>query len=282
MRRFKTLIQEMAAVNVADLNTEFISKAERVISFNLSPNNFTNLEFKNEIQYLIKKHYFPKFDLSKTIKGQPTVKKLNALIEPLKSKYPSMYNKLHNYNLKGVGPGEATLYFLLDDGYLGGGTSGGIDMTVGSTPYEIKAALVNSQKTHVSGFKLGAGVDYKRIITELMKMKDEYGIKTTGKGKEEIPGKSGIMVMRERDPQKMAKLDKEFQKECRDYFGNKQVIFISNNSSSKIDKEFPDAGKQKVLSASGGTIISIQKVNPLKCQIQVVTQGVIKPIISLK
>ena len=66
MRRFKTFIQEMAAVNVADLNTEFISKAERVISFNLSPNNFTNLEFKNEIQYLIKKHYFPKFDLSKT------------------------------------------------------------------------------------------------------------------------------------------------------------------------------------------------------------------------
>ena len=58
MRRFKTFIQEMAAVNVADLNTEFISKAERVISFNLSPNNFTNLEFKNEIQYLIKKHYF--------------------------------------------------------------------------------------------------------------------------------------------------------------------------------------------------------------------------------
>ena len=49
-----------------------------------------------------------------------------------------------------------------------------------------------------------------------------------------------------------------------------------------LDKEFPDAGKQKVLSASGGTIISIQKVNPLKCQIQVVTQGVIKPIISLK
>ena len=75
---------------------------------------------------------------------------------------------------------------------------------------------------------------------------------------------------------------KEFQKECRDYFGNKQVIFISNNASSKIDPEFPDAGKQKVLSASGGTIISIQKVIPAKCQIQVVTQGVIKPIISLK
>jgi len=282
MQRFRTFLKEMAAVNVADLNTEFISKAERVISFNLSPNNFTSLEFKNEIQYLIKKHYFPKFDLSKTLKGQPSVKKLNSLIEPLKSQYPSMYNKLHNYNLKGVGPGEATLYFLLDDGYLGGGASGGVDMTVGSTPYEIKAALVNPAKTHVSGFKLGAGVDYKRIITELMKMKDEYGIKTTGKGKEEIPSKSGIMVMREKDPARMARLDKEFQKECRDYFGNKQVIFISNNASSKVDPEFPDAGKQKVLSASGGTIISIQKVIPAKCQIQVVTQGVIKPIISLK
>ena len=115
------------------------------------------------------------YNLMKKIKNM-ILKKLNSLIEPLKSQYPSMYNKLHNYNLKGVGPGEATLYFLLDDGYLGGGASGGVDMTVGSTPYEIKAALVNPAKTHVSGFKLGAGVDYKRIITELMKMKDEYGI----------------------------------------------------------------------------------------------------------
>lgn len=68
MRRFKTFIQEMAAVNVADLNTEFISKAERVISFNLSPNNFTNLEFKNEIQYLIKNIIFQNLIYLKQLK----------------------------------------------------------------------------------------------------------------------------------------------------------------------------------------------------------------------
>ena len=80
----------------------------------------------------------------------------------------------------------------------------------------------------------------------------------------------------------MAELDGLFQKECRDYFGNKNVIFMSNNASQKIDPEFPDAGKQKVLSKGSGTCISIQKINPLKCKIQVVTQGIIKPIISLK
>ena len=115
-----------------------------------------------------------------------------------------------------------------------------------------------------------------------MKMKQMYGIKTTGKGKEEIPSKSGIEVFRQKDPKKMAELDGLFQKECRDYFGNKQVIFMSNNASQKIDPEFPDAGKQKVLSKGSGTCIAIQKVNPIKCKIQVVTQGIIKPIISLR
>ena len=35
MRRFKTFIQEMAAVNVADLDTEFLKRAQKITSFNL-------------------------------------------------------------------------------------------------------------------------------------------------------------------------------------------------------------------------------------------------------
>lgn len=282
MQRFRTYLKEMAAVSINDLDMSFIKRAERVTSFNLSSTDFQSVKNKAEIQHLIKKHFFPNFDLDKTIKDQPTAKALNDLIDDLQRESFSMYNKLHNYPLSGVGPSEATLYFLCDKAHLGGGSSAGVDLKVGSTEYEIKAALVNAQKTHVSGFKLGAGTDFKPIIRELMQMKEMYGIKTTGKGKEEIPSKSGIEVFRQKDPKKMADLDKMFQKECRDYFGNKQVIFMSNNASQKIDPEFPDAGKQKVLSKGSGRCISIQKVNATKCQIQVVTQGIIKPIISLR
>ena len=282
MQRFRTYIKEMAAVSINDLDMAFIKRAERVTSFNLSASDFQSINNKAEIQHLIKKHFFPDFNLDKTIKDQPTAKALNELIDELQRESFSMYNKLHNYPLSGVGPAEATLYFLCDKAQLGGGGSAGVDLKVGAKEYEIKAALVNAQKTHVSGFKLGAGVDYKAIIKELMQMKDMYGIKTTGKGKEEIPSKSGIEVFRQKDPKKMAELDKLFQKECKDYFGTHEVIFMANNASQKLDPEFPDAGKQKVLSKGSGRCIAIQKVNPLKCKIQVVTQGIIKPIISLK
>ena len=250
------------------------------VSADITP--FQKTKNKAEIQHLIKKHFFPNFDLDRTIKDQPTANALNELIEDLQRENFSMYNKLHNYPLSGIGPAEATLYFLCDKAHLGGGSSAGVDLKIGTKEYEIKAALVNAQKTHISGFKLGAGTDFKPIVSELMKMKQMYGIETTGKGKEEIPSKSGIEVFRQKDPKKMAELDGLFQKECRDYFGNKQVIFMSNNASQKIDPEFPDAGKQKVLSKGSGTCIAIQKVNPIKCKIQVVTQGVIKPIISLR
>lgn len=272
----------MAAVSINDLDMTFIKRAERVTSFNISSTDFQSKKNKAEIQHLIKKHFFPDFDLDKTIKGQPTAAALNDLITDLQSESFSMYNKLHNYPLNGIGPAEATLYFLCDEAQLGGGSSAGVDLKIGSTDYEIKAVLSNAQKTHVSGFKLGAGTDFKKIITELMSMKELYGIKTTGKGKEEIPSKSGIEVFRQKDPAKMAALDKLFQRECADYFGNKQVIFMANNASQKIDPEFPDAGKQKVLSKGSGKCISIQKVIPSKCKIQVVTQGIIKPIIALK
>jgi len=282
MQRLKYYLKEMAAVSINDLDMTFIKRAERVTSFNISAKDFQSINNKAEIQHLIKKHFFPNFNLDRTIKNQPTAAQLNELIEDLQSENFSMYNKLHNYPLSGIGPSEATLYFLCDKSHLGGGSSAGVDLKIGSKEYEIKAALINAQKTHVSGFKLGAGTDFKRIVRELLKMKELYGVKTTGKGKEEIPSKSGIEVFRQKDPKRMAELDKMFQKECRDYFGNKQVIFMSNNASQKIDPEFPDAGKQKVLSKGSGKCISIQKVNAAKCKIQVVTQGIIKPIISLR
>ena len=120
MQRFRTFLKEMAAVNIADLNTEFLKRAQKVTSFNLQTKDFESLQYKAEIQHLFHMHFFPDFDLDNTIKGDIKMDVANKLIKQLKSEDRTNFNKLHYYNLKGVGPGEATLYFLCDKAMLGG------------------------------------------------------------------------------------------------------------------------------------------------------------------
>ena len=46
----------------------------------------TSLKYKKEIQHLFHMKYFPKFDMDGTIKGQPTVGKVNSVLKELKKK----------------------------------------------------------------------------------------------------------------------------------------------------------------------------------------------------
>ena len=54
MKKFKTHIQEMAAVNAANLDTGFLKRAQKITSFNLRSFDFESLKHKAEIQFLIK------------------------------------------------------------------------------------------------------------------------------------------------------------------------------------------------------------------------------------
>ena len=90
MQRFRTFLKEMAAVNIADLNTEFLKRAQKVTSFNLQTKDFESLQYKAEIQHLFHMHFFPDFDLDNTIKGDikindAAIKFLDAKIEALKA-----------------------------------------------------------------------------------------------------------------------------------------------------------------------------------------------------
>src|SRR6056300_1831074 len=98
----------MPNLNIKDLDSAFLQRAQKITSFNLSPADFITLNHKSEIQYLFHTHFFPKFDLTKTLKGAPDVNKLNQLIRALKSENAANFSAMHNYNLKGVGPGETT------------------------------------------------------------------------------------------------------------------------------------------------------------------------------
>ena len=77
--KFKSYLREMAAVSVADLDADFLRRAQKVTSFNLTSKDFTSLKYKKEIQHLIRMHFFPKFDLDKTIAGKPTKDQLNLI-----------------------------------------------------------------------------------------------------------------------------------------------------------------------------------------------------------
>ena len=101
------------------MNKDFIKRALRVTSFNLNASDFQSTRFKQDIQYIFNMHFFPKFDISNTI-NDVDMNKINSMINMLKQEDSGMFAKMHNYNLKGVGPGEVTLYFLINSAYLGG------------------------------------------------------------------------------------------------------------------------------------------------------------------
>ncbi len=271
------MIQEMAAVNVADLDMNFLNRAQKVTSFNLKPSDFQSTRYKAEIQHLFGRTFFPNFDLSQTLKGQPNMRKLNALIDQLKKENMRNYNRLHFYNLKGIGPGEATLYFLMDDADLGGGGSGGVDLIVKGTPYEIKASLV-SKDGSLSGFKLGGTAPVGPIVTKLVEYKEQLGFKTQGKGQNEV-NNNQMAAIKKKYPREYAKLEADFGRVAGKYFGNTPIIFINNNASDKIDPE-DEAEKTRLLTATAGNIVAISKVQPRHIKMHVATQGTLKPKIK--
>ena len=68
--RFKKFhkLQEMAAVDISDLDANFLSRAQKVTSFNLRTRDFESLQYKAEIQHLFRTHFFPNFNFIINIK----------------------------------------------------------------------------------------------------------------------------------------------------------------------------------------------------------------------
>jgi len=241
------------------MDLDFIKRAEVVTSFNVTSSDFTSLKYKKEIQYLFNKHFFPKFDIKKTINGV-NKDKLNRLIAELRSNSSTMLAKLHGYNLKGVGPGEATMFFLINDAHLGGGSSAGVDLIVGNKGYEMKAVKVSNDNL-ASDFKLGGTVPLSDVIVELVKLAAEYKL---GGTKTEISG-SIISMMREKAPSKFKEIESMYADIAyENYFKSHEIIFVNNGSGSKL-----------------GNIESIKKVQKKDIMIERLTSGTVKPKVKL-
>jgi len=242
------------------MDTDFLKRATKVTSFNLYASDFMSVKHKKEIQHLFSTYLFPRFNLNNTQNGVE-INKLNKNINDLKSfEQLENFKRIHNYNIKGIGPGEVTLYFLIDNAILGGGSSAGIDIIVGSNKYEVKAIQVNQQK-QAYDFKLGGTIPLSEVIFNLFKLKKE--LKISG-STNEISG-NNIINMRKAAPKEMSEIEKEYKKITYEYyFKNHDIIFLNNSKTQKI-----------------GNIEAIKRVKENDISIERYTSNVLKPRIQL-
>jgi len=273
MKRFNSYLKEMAMVNVADLDTDFMARAEKVTSFNLSSADFTTTKYKAEIQFLFKKHFFgKKFDLDDTIKGTPKKDELNKLIKKLKQINPSNFMALHNYNLKGVGPGEATLFFLLDDAALGGGSASAADININGRAYEVKAGNYNAKQKAYKDFKLGGTVVLDQIVREAFRLRDivDPNLKMSRSGKAERNGVNGeqiAAIMKDKG------LAAQWEKNVETPYRKKAAKYLNKNPLILMINTTP---KSQV-----GEVYHIGSVRENQIKVDVVTQGTIKPKLEI-
>lgn len=237
------------------MNQEFIKNAEKITTFNIPTAQFTSLEFKTEIQYLFNKHFFP----DHTGVTVPIVQKelLNTVISELKAKYFLEFKYMHNYKPVGIGPGEISLYYLVDSSRLGGPNSAGCDLVDAETSYEIKAAAISNNKEAYS-FELGREVNLTPLIKEAQEFKAEVLYEHN-----EI-STSDFKVMKDADPKRFMKLESAFRDMAYSYFKKHKTIFINNSAYSPC-----------------GNIEAIKYVQPEDISIYKLSRNTIQPKVKL-
>lgn len=247
------------------MDTAFIKRATRVTSFNLTAADFQTTRYKKEIQALYQQHMFPSFSPDMALKNL-TAREYNNLVGLLKSDDRAQYEKLHNLPLRGVGPAEAVLFLLTQDGSLGGGASAGVDLIVGGKRYEVKAVKWKSKTTKdtVADFKLGGNIPgMAQFEAKLQALFFEFNI-TTSPGAPEIKG-SLFEQFQRRFPKIYKAQEEQYQKLAQSYFANHETIFIQTEANQ------PDFGE----------IIAIKKVKPEDIRMERYTSRSIKPLVRV-
>lgn len=240
-----------------NMNKEFLKEAEKITAFNISSSDFSHINYKAEIRYLINKHWFPGIKSNSVYKQTISYKGINESIDKLKTHGNDSFDRLYSYNVKGIGPGEVMLYYMVDKAVIGGGSSAGVDISIDDEHFEVKAVNKVSNKvlkgTFVNNFKLGGTVNLSPIIKDLQEL--------TGINKTELPG-STVNELRENKDFK--DIENAYRDAASYYFKYHDIIFMNNSKTN-------DRGK----------IISIGKVKPENIFIERMTSGTIKPIIRI-
>lgn len=239
------------------MNKKYIKEAEKLTSFNIKSTDFTHLNYKKEIRHLVNKHWFPDMDCQGVYKQNITFSGINNSIKKLKKHNNESFNHLYSYNLKGTGPGEIMLYYLVDKATVGGGSSCGVDIEVDGNKYEIKAVnKIKNKKLDgifVNNFKLSGTINLNEIMKGIQDLTDI--------NKNEI---AGSKINEIRHTSTFKDIENLYREEASYYFKHHDVIFLDNSKSE-----------------NRGEIISLGKVNPENIFIERMTSGTVKPLIKI-
>jgi hypothetical protein len=259
MKSFKGFFKE--DVSMSDLNMEFISRAMRVTSFNLSSKDLESLQYKKEIQHLFNLNFFPNFKMDSLL-NKVDRSRMNKVIADLRKENSSNFENLYKYNIKGVGPGEVMLYFILNNAHLGGGSSAGLDLVVGGKGYEVKAVDYSPQG-YVNNFKVGGTFSLAEIIRGVQDLKKAAGL---GTGSE--VNSSHLTEIEKAYPDEIKRYYEMYSDVTyRNYFKNHEIIFLSNKRGG---------GYQL------GDVIAVKLVRKEDIRFERITSGTIKPRIMMK
>lgn len=259
MKSFKRYIKEETAMS--ELDMEFIRRAMKVTSFNLAAKDFESIKHKKEIQHLFHLNFFPKFNMDLLL-DRVDAKRMNTVIDRLRKENASNFENLYKYNIKGVGPGEVMLYFILNNSHLGGGSSAGLDLVVGSKGYEVKAVDYSPQG-YVNNFKVGGTFSLAEIIRGVQDLKKSSGL---GGGSEVNSGH--LKEIEKKFPDEIKRYYEMYADVTyKNYFKNHEIIFLSNKRGG---------GYQL------GDVIAVKQVRKEDIQFERITSGTIKPRIMMK
>jgi len=259
MKSFKGFLKE--DMSVSDLDMEFIGRAMRVTSFNLTSKDFESLRNKKEIQHLFNLNFFPNFKMNETL-NKVNKSRMNKVIATLRKENSSNFENLYKYNIKGVGPGEVMLYFILDNGHLGGGSSAGLDLVVGGKGYEVKAVDYSPQG-YVNNFKVGGTFSLAEIMRGVQDLKKAAGMGTGS----EVNG-AHLKEIEKQYPDEIKRYYEMYADiTYKNYFRNHEIIFLSNKRGGGYNL---------------GDVIDVKQVKKEDILFERITSGTIKPRIKMK
>lgn len=254
MKRLRGFITEMAA---DDLDAEFLNRAMVRTAFNLNAKDFESLKFKKEIQHLFHLHFFPKLDLDKLL-DRVSAPGLAKAIKAVRASNPSNFESLYKYNIKGVGPGEVMLYFILNNAHLGGGSSAGLDLVDKAGDFEVKAVDYSAAGKYVNNFKIGGTFSIADIMRGIQDLKRRAGL---GQGSEVNSGE--LLKIKEQFPAELAKFTNMFiDRSYNNYFRAHKIIFLSNKKGGGFQL---------------GDLIALKQVRKQDIVMERITSGTIKP-----
>lgn len=243
------------------MDRKFIKHALQSTNFNLKTTDFETLRYKEEIQHLFTTKYFNKIEPQYIKNTNLTKIKLNQSISKLRNTDAQAFKALHMYPLKNIGPGEVTLFYLIQLASLSGGKTDG-DLQVGSKNYEVKAVSV-SPDGYASNFKLGGKIVMSDIIRTVQDLKKASGLTANPA---EV-NKSELAIIKKQFPAELEKAFGDFQDLAYNkYFKSHNIIFMANQNGG---------GYQM------GDVARIARIEKKDIEFERITSGTIKPKVYL-